>query len=126
MTRWWPLFVDVALVVAFATVGRSSHSESLTAAGIFATAWPFVAACLAGWVTLTLRNNPGLHWSAGVFLWLLTLAGGMALRVAAGGTTAVAFIIVAGAFLALGLIGWRLVHAWQISLRKSVSVRSQS
>jgi hypothetical protein len=41
--------------------------------------------------------------------WLATVAVGMALRVAFGQGTAVAFIIVALGFLGLFLLGWRLL-----------------
>ncbi len=121
MKRFWPLLLDVVFVVIFAIVGRASHSHDLTLAGIFETGWPFVVACITGWVTLTFRADPGTDWSAGMFIWMMTLAGGMILRLVAGGTTAVAFIVVAGIFLALTLIGWRLIYAWRLKASKSAS-----
>ena len=71
--------LDLCCVLAFVIIGRASHAHGDSLSGIASTAWPFLA---------------GL---------------GMALRVAAGQGTAVAFVLVALAFLGLFLLGWRLV-----------------
>ena len=94
-------------VIVFAAVGRASHGESV--AGTFVTAWPFLVACAVAWIVLALLGDDGRGWRAGVIVWLVTLIGGMALRVAAGDTAAVAFIVVATLFLAATLFGWRLI-----------------
>lgn len=104
------LALDLVLVVVFAIVGRASHSETLEFFGIVETGWPFVVACLIGWLVVTLaRSQQTVVWPAGIIIWAVTLAGGMGLRVLAGGTTAVAFIIVAGVTLALFLLVPRLL-----------------
>lgn len=101
--------LDALLVVVFALSGRASHAERLDLAGIATTAWPFLAALALGWVIVAaLRWLPTLI-RTGMLLWAVTLGGGMALRVLTGGTTAVAFIVVAGVTLALFLIGWRAI-----------------
>jgi len=46
---------------------------------------------------------------SGLVVWLCTVALGMILRVVSGQGTAVAFIIVAVAFLGLFLLGWRVL-----------------
>ena len=47
--------VDVVLVTTFAAIGRASHGEQ-TFAGLWQTAWPFLAALVVGWlVTLAWR-----------------------------------------------------------------------
>lgn len=107
MRRFGWLGVDLVLVVVFAAVGRASHGESV--AGTFLTAWPFLVACVAAWVVLLVLGDDGLGWRAGLIVWLVTLIGGMAIRVAAGDTAAVAFIVVAMLFLGATLLGWRLV-----------------
>jgi len=38
------LLADIISVVVFCTVGRRSHAEGRTAAGIGETAWPFLPA----------------------------------------------------------------------------------
>ncbi|WP_369688382.1 DUF3054 family protein [Actinomadura macra] len=53
----------------------------------------------------------------GVGVWLVTVAVGMVLRVVSGQGTAFAFVVVALAFLALVLLGWRLV-AGRVSPRR--------
>ena len=58
--------------------------------------------------------------AAGVGAWLGAAGLGMAIRVLAGQGTAAAFIVVAAAFLALFLLGWRAVavvgsHLWRKS-----------
>ena len=37
------LLADLVSVVVFCTIGRRSHAEGLTVAGIAETAWPFLA-----------------------------------------------------------------------------------
>lgn len=105
------LVVDLALVVAFVLVGRRSHAEALDVAGIAATAWPFVLAALAGWALARAWRSPTAVWPTGVVVWAVTVAGGLALRVLAGDTAQVAFMIVATLTLAILLIGWRAVAA---------------
>lgn len=101
-----PLIVDLLLVVVFAIIGRMSHAEGLSLAGIVTTGWPFVLGLLFAWVLVTLfRWKPWRPFPAGVFVWVVTVGGGMLLRLTIGDTAEVAFIIVAsivlGAFLLL-------------------------
>ncbi|GAB3289743.1 DUF3054 domain-containing protein [Pseudoclavibacter terrae] len=101
-----PLIVDLLLVVVFAVIGRMSHAEGLSLAGIVTTGWPFVLGLLLAWVLVTLfRWKPWRPFPAGVFVWVVTVGGGMLLRLMIGDTAEVAFIIVAsivlGAFLLL-------------------------
>ncbi len=101
-----PLIVDLLLVVVFAVIGRMSHAEGLSLAGIVTTGWPFVLGLLFAWVLVTLfRWKPWRPFPAGVFVWIVTVGGGMLLRLMIGDTAEVAFIIVAsivlGAFLLL-------------------------
>ena len=100
---------DAVLVLVFALSGRSSHSESLTAAGVFTTAWPFLSALAIGWLVCRSWKAPLRIWPQGVCLWLITVAGGMALRIASGNTAELPFVIVATLVLALFLLGHRLL-----------------
>lgn len=100
---------DVVLVMLFALSGRGSHSESITAAGVFQTAWPFLAALAGGWLICRTWQAPVRIWPQGVCLWLITLAGGMALRIVSGSTAALPFVVVATLVLAVSLLGHRLI-----------------
>lgn len=108
MARVGWFLIDLACVTAFAAVGRASHGESVL--GTFTTAWPFLVACTVAWATLLMLRDPGIGVRASLIVWLATLAGGMALRMAGGDTAAPAFVMVATLFLALTLPGWRLVR----------------
>ena len=44
------LLADIISVVMFCTVGRRSHAEGRTAAGIAETAWPFLTGTAVGWL----------------------------------------------------------------------------
>ncbi|WP_207344308.1 DUF3054 family protein [Arthrobacter sp. E3] len=101
--------VDIVLVLVFAVSGRSSHTESLTAGGIFQTAWPFLASLAIGWLVCRTWTHPLRLWPHGVLLWLITVAGGMALRIASGNTAELPFVIVATLVLGTFLLGHRLL-----------------
>jgi len=111
------LVVDLVLVVVFVLVGRRSHAEALDIAGIGATVWPFVVAALVGWAVARAWRSPVAVWPTGVIVWAVTVVGGLALRVLAGDTAQVPFMIVATVTLAVFLIGWRAIVALVRRLR---------
>jgi hypothetical protein len=99
---------DGAAVLLFAAVGRSSHAEGMSAAGVLQTAWPFLAGAGAGWVLA--RATQGrwpLSRRGGAVVWLGAVAGGMLLRRLTGDGTDPAFVVVATVFLGATLLGWR-------------------
>jgi hypothetical protein len=101
--------IDVVLVLVFVLVGRRSHGEAETAAGILDTMWPFLIGLVLGWlVTLAWRRPLAILWP-GIPVWLMTVAAGMLLRVAAGQGAEASFIVVATIVLGVFLIGWRLI-----------------
>ena len=100
--------IDAVLVVAFAAIGRSSHGESLTLAGVLATASPFLVGTAIGWLVVrTRRGTWPLEVGPGITVWFSTLLFGMLLRVVVLRTFAWPFLAVAAAVLAVLLIGWR-------------------
>jgi hypothetical protein len=103
--------VDALLVVLFAVIGRASHAESLSVAGVAETAWPFLVGLVAGWLVTLAWRAPLAPLRTGLGLWAVTVAGGMLLRLAAGQGAATAFIIVAAVALLLVLVGWRALVA---------------
>lgn len=107
MKRLAWFLLDLLFVVVFAAVGRASHGEGVL--GTLITAWPFAAACAVAWIILAVLSDDGRGVRGGLIVWLVTLIGGMALRVASGDTAAWPFIIVATLFLGATLLGWRLV-----------------
>jgi len=102
--------LDCCCVLAFVIIGRARHDaaggESLS--GIASTAWPFLAGLLGGWLGTRAWRRPLALAPSGVGAWLGAAGLGMALRVAAGQGTALAFVFVTLAFLGLFLLGWRL------------------
>ena len=100
--------LDVLCVLVFVVIGRASHTQGESLAGIASTSWPFLCGLAAGWAVSRAWRRPLALRPAGIAAWLGTVALGMALRVVAGQGTAVAFIVVALAFLGLFLLGWRL------------------
>ncbi|NPC45096.1 DUF3054 domain-containing protein [Nocardioides sp. zg-1230] len=105
------LVVDLLLVAVFAVLGRLSHHDSLTAAGWWTTAWPFLAGTLLAWTALAALRRPPAAVTSGLVVWAGALVGGMALRQASGQGTATAFVVVAtlvlGALLVLPRFGAR-------------------
>jgi peptidoglycan/LPS O-acetylase OafA/YrhL len=111
--RYLPAFlVDAVLVLIFAAIGRASHGENPV--GFLLTAWPFLVALLVGHlVAALLPGRPRRPWSLawGAVVWVVTVAGGILIRVAAGDTAEVPFIIVATIVLGVFLVGWRAIAA---------------
>lgn len=101
------LAADVVCVVVFCTIGRRSHAEGLTVAGIAETAWPFLAGTGVGWLLSRAWRRPVALAPTGVAVWVITVVVGMLLRKASGQGTAAAFIVVASVTTAALLLGWR-------------------
>lgn len=107
------LVVDVLLVLAFVTIGRRQHGEEEAIAGAAGTAWPFLVGLAVGWVAVLVSRTPPSSPRAGVYVLVPTVVIGMLLRhLVAGEGTATAFVVVATAFLAVFLVGRRVVAGW--------------
>lgn len=103
------LAADVAAVLVFVGIGRSVHTDGLTLGGMASTAWPFLVGLAVGWLLVTACRLDPVAPSAGAVVVLVTVGVGMVLRVVSGQGTAVAFVLVALAFLGAATVGWRLV-----------------
>jgi drug/metabolite transporter (DMT)-like permease len=106
------LLLDAVFVLVFAAIGRASHDEN--PAGFLITAWPFLVALVVGHrIAALLPGRPRRPWALawGAVVWVVTVAGGMLLRIASGDTAQVAFIVVATITLGVLLIGWRAAAA---------------
>ncbi len=113
--HWLALLGDVAVLVVFVLVGRRNHHEDAGLAGFFRVWWPFAVALGVAWIVTGLWRAP-LAWSRAVIAWLLTVALGMALRIAVQGREfKVAFTIVTLLFVGAGMLGWRAVVRWRRS-----------
>jgi hypothetical protein len=106
-----PLLLDVASVLVFVAIGRSTHAKGESVGGLVSTAWPFLVGLAAGWLVgrAWRPGRPTALVPTGVAAWLGCVAVGMVLRVLAGQGTAFAFVLVALGFLGLTMLGWRLV-----------------
>jgi hypothetical protein len=98
---------DCLCVLVFVVIGRASHTRGETLAGIASTAWPFLVGLGCGWLVTQAWRRPLELFPSGIGAWLGTVAVGMVLRVIAGQGTAVAFVVVALAFLGLFMLTWR-------------------
>ena len=108
------------LLLVFVLIGRRSHGEAASAAGIVTTLWPFLVGLLAGWlVTLAWRRPLAVIWS-GVPIWLMTVALGMLIRMSVGQGVEVSFIVVASIVLGVFLVGWRLVALPVVRRRRAL------
>ena len=104
--------VDAVCVLVFVLIGRRSHAEGNTLVEVLRTVAPFLIGLTAGWALLARTGRPGSSWRAGVIVWATTVIVGMILRrVAFERGTAATFVVVTTVFLALFLIGWRLLLA---------------
>lgn len=103
-------------VLVFVAIGRSAHAHGVTASGLAATAWPFLVGLAAGWVVARAWRRPLEIVPTALVVTVTCVAVGMVLRVASGQGTAVAFVVVALAFLGMALIGWRALA--RLALRR--------
>jgi Protein of unknown function (DUF3054) len=103
--------LDICSVLAFVAIGRHAHHDGASLAGLWHTAWPFLAGLAVGLIAARAWRRPLAIVPSGVGAWLGAAGLGMLIRVLAGQGTAAAFIAVALAFLAVLLLGWRLLAA---------------
>jgi Protein of unknown function (DUF3054) len=101
------LLADVVCVIVFCTIGRRSHAEGITIAGVAETAWPFLAGTAVGWLAARAWRQPAALAPTGLTIWLSTVVIGMLLRKATSAGTAVSFVVVASLVTAILLLGWR-------------------
>lgn len=112
MSRLVAPLLDVLAVVVFALVGRRSHAHGITFSGVLETAAPFLCGTAAGYLvaSITLDASPR-SWQFGAIVVAATVVVGMLLRRLTETGTAPSFIVVATIFLAVTMLGWRvLVH----------------
>lgn len=106
------LLGDIVAVIVFVAIGLTSHGQALTGANLAWVAWPFLVGLLLGHLAIRAWRRPFAIWPQGVFVWAITVAGGMALRTLVGEGTATAFILVTVGVTALLLLGWRAVASY--------------
>jgi hypothetical protein len=104
------LAADVACVLAFAALGRSSHEEGATVAGTLEVAAPFLVGLGAAWIAARAWRRP-VALATGVQAWAGTLVVGMVLRnLAFDRGTPASFVVVAAIVLAALIVGWRALR----------------
>jgi hypothetical protein len=109
-SRWGTaVAADAAVVLVFAIIGRASHDEGLTLAGVARTAWPFLVGAGAGLALTHFAHDDPRSTRAGVRVWLLAVVIGMVLRRLTDAGTAASFLVVATIVLGVLFLGWRLV-----------------
>jgi Protein of unknown function (DUF3054) len=101
--------LDVCCVLAFVAIGRHAHHDGASVAGIWHTAWPFLAGLAIGLGAARAWRRPLTLVPAGLGAWLGAALAGMGLHVLADQGTALAFIGVTLAFLGLFILGWRVL-----------------
>ena len=102
------LALDLVAVLAFVLLGRRTHDEAASVAGYLETAAPFLIGLLLGWLAARAWDRPAALIT-GAVVWASTYTVGLLLRrFVWDESTAFAFVLVAGAFLAVFLFGWRL------------------
>lgn len=102
---------DIVCVLVFTALGRRSHAEGVTVAGVAETAWPFLAGTLIGWLLSRGWRRPGSLTPTGLTVWVCTVVVGMVLRRLTGAGTAWSFVLVATLVTGILLLGWRAALA---------------
>jgi threonine/homoserine/homoserine lactone efflux protein len=108
---------DLAAVLVFVGIGRSTHDHGMSLGGVSSTLWPFAVALALGWLVEFARHRDPTRIDPGMLITVVTVAIGMALRVLAGQGTAVAFVFVALGFLGAAMLAWRVIARFTSSRR---------
>lgn len=113
------VFLDLALIYLFATIGRASHGDPIDFSETITTAMPFLVAALVGHVVAryTRRQPRTLRW--GVLILGATWALGHAGRFMLGDAVDPTFMAVSAAFLTLFLLGWRAILLVALRFRRA-------
>ncbi|MFB9732692.1 MULTISPECIES: DUF3054 domain-containing protein [Ornithinimicrobium] len=110
--RRFAFWLDLGVVLVLAAGGRRSHDLDGSVLGVLETAWPFLVGLAVGWVAVARQpRTRRVWWLDGTVVTLSTVVVGMLLRLASGQGAAAAFVLVATAVLAAGMLGWRAVDA---------------
>lgn len=89
---------------------------------MLAIVWPFALAAVLAHLWLAWRGRETRRlWPEGMVVLAVTYVLGMLLRAASGRGLAPEFLVVAGAFLALTMLGWRAVVRLAARLRATRS-----
>ena len=101
---------DVAAILLFVVLGRSSHDEGEAIVSVLNVAAPFLIGLAVGWALSPSVHRRPRSIRAGVDVWAATVLIGVLLRwFVWDRSTAFAFVIVATLFLGFFLLGWRVV-----------------
>jgi hypothetical protein len=105
------LAIDASLLLLFAAVGRRTHEDGSGTRDVLVTAAPFVLGWLAAALALGVLRAP-LSPTLALRVWALALPLALLLRwTLFDRGVAASFAVVALAFTALTLVGWRLALA---------------
>ena len=118
---------DVAAVLLFAVVGSRSHDGGGGAGEVLMIAAPFLVGTVFGWLLSPVARMAPMSVRAGWHAWAATLViGVLARRFVFGRGTAVPFIVITAAVLAVLIVGWRWIRASRIDRRALRSPRPPS
>lgn len=110
------ILLDVGVVLTFVTLSRLSHNQVIDAAGVLGTAWPFLLGLLIGWlVTRSWRTT--LTFQAALWVFVSTLAFGIAFRHLTFTGAQPSFVAMAFSVLSVLLMGWRLIAYLELRRR---------
>jgi hypothetical protein len=101
--------LDVATILIFVAIGREEHDDGTPATPYLEVAAPFLIGLVVAWAAMRVWQRP-LEWRTGLAVWAITVLLGMILRrTLFDDGTALAFVIVASAFLGVTIVGWRFL-----------------
>lgn len=104
------MVADLGCVLALAAGGKSSHEAGDSDWVVLVIVWPFAVAAVLAHLALAWQGRQALRvWPEGAVVLAVTYVLGMVLRAISGRGLAPGFLVVAALFLAVTMLGWRLV-----------------
>jgi len=98
------LLLDVGCVLLFTLSNRETNDDPM---GPLHSAWPFLAALLAGWAIARAWRRPRRIRYTAIVVWLITAVIGLTLRALTVGLLESTYVLLSTVALGVFILGWR-------------------
>ncbi len=110
------IILDYLVVATFVFIGLLTHDGRDGLVGYLRVSAPFLLSLAVAWLVIARTKLRPSDLLTGLLIAVTTWGLGLAIRaIVFGGGVALPFVLVAGGFLIVGMLGWRTVNVWRSS-----------